>query len=91
MNSELQSHFISRRLDDHRRATHRSLHCHICTVPAQFRGENGFLEHLRKTHPESAIDAPDGPIFKASVQQAAAKAYVIKTIMSCFHFLTNII
>ena len=89
MSSEGHSHFISRRLDDHKRAAHRSLHCHICTIPAHFRGEHGFLEHLRKAHPESAIDAPDGPIFKASVQQAATRAYVVisfERTMSFFMF-----
>lgn len=67
--------FIARRVEDHKQKTQRLLQCHVCSVSTQFRGETEFLEHLKiSNHSESAIDAPDGPIFRSVVRQAATKA-----------------
>ena len=62
--------------DDHNEGPQESLQCHLCpNSTTQFRGEPEFLEHLKSTnHLESAKDAPDGPIFRSAVRQAAAKA-----------------
>ena len=60
---------------DHNEGTQESLRCHLCSIQIEFRSELEFLEHLRTgDHLGSAIDAPDGPIFKSAVRKAASKA-----------------
>lgn len=68
--------FIARRIEDHKQKTQRLLKCHLCpNSTIQFRGEPEFLEHLKtNNHSASAIDAPDGPIFRSAVRQAASNA-----------------